>query len=83
MRFDTIRPFLCGVTLLSTLEHLKTNIRQVNAEIPPNMCQKEFENYFKRISACNTSREDHLNDFTHGFTHNVTRSNVTVQKEIS
>ena len=43
MRFDTIRLF-CETTrktvcmLINLLEHLKTNIRQVLAEIPPNMC---------------------------------------------
>ena len=39
VRFDTIytdKP--------STLEHLKTNIRQAKAEIPPNMHQKVVEN---------------------------------------
>ena len=46
----------------STLEHLKTDIRQVTAEISPNMCQKLVENYLKRIKACNTSRVSHLND---------------------
>ena len=47
MRFDTIKPFLWGyakhcvyANKPSTLEHLKTNIRQVMADIPPNMCQK-------------------------------------------
>ena len=46
----------------STLEHLKTKIRQVMAEIPTNMCQKVVENYLKRINVCNTSRGGHLND---------------------
>ena len=46
----------------STLEHLKTNIRQVMAEIPPNMCQKVVENYLKRINACHALRGGHLND---------------------
>ena len=46
----------------STLEHLKTNICEVMADIQPNMCQKVIDNYFKRINACNTSREGHLND---------------------
>ena len=42
---------------LSTLKHLKINIRQVMAEIPINMCQKLVENYLKRINnACKTSR---------------------------
>ena len=45
-----------------TLDHLKTNNRQVMAEISPNMCQKVVENYLKSINACNTSRGDHLND---------------------
>ena len=69
MRFDTIRLFLWGYAKVrvyadkpSSLEHLKTNIRQVMAEIPPNMCQKVVENYLKRISACNTWRGGHLND---------------------
>ena len=31
----------------STLYHLKTNIREVMAEMPPNMCQKVIENYLK------------------------------------
>ena len=47
---------------LSTLEHLKTNIRQIIAEISPNMCQEVDENYPKRINACSTSRGGHLND---------------------
>ena len=45
----------------SNLEYLKTNIRQVVTEIPPNMCQKVVENYLKRINASNASRGDHLN----------------------
>ena len=45
-----------------TLEHLRTNIRQVVAEIPPNVCQKVVENYLKRINICNVSRDGHLND---------------------
>ena len=45
----------------STLEHFKTNIRQVMAEIPPNMCQIVVEDYLKRINACNASRGGHLN----------------------
>ena len=28
----------------TTLEHLKTNIGELMAEIPPNMCQKVVEN---------------------------------------
>ena len=43
-------------------EGLKTNIRQVMAEIQPNMCSKVVENYLKRTNACNTSRADHLNE---------------------
>ena len=46
----------------SSLEHLKTNFRQVVTEIPPNMYQKVFGSYLKRINSCNTSRGDHLND---------------------
>ena len=63
MRFNTIR-LLDRVYALkpSTLEQLKTNIYQVMAQRPPNMCQKMVENYLKRINACNTSRGGHLND---------------------
>ena len=63
-RFDTIRLFLWGYAKdrVYADKHLKTNIRQVMAEIPPNMCQKVVENYLKRINACNTSRGGHLND---------------------
>ena len=32
------------------------------AKIMPNMCQKEVENYLKRIDACNTSHGGHIND---------------------
>ena len=46
----------------STPEHFKTNIRQAIADIPSNMCQKVFENYLKKIRACNTSRGGSLND---------------------
>ena len=46
----------------SILKHLKTNIRQFMAEIPPNMCQKVIENYIKRINVWNTSRGGRLND---------------------
>ena len=59
MRFDIIRLFSLGYAKdyakdkPSTLEHLKTNIRQVMAEIPPNMCQKMVENYVERTNACN------------------------------
>ena len=45
-----------------TLEHLKANVRQVIAELSPNMCQKVIENYLNRINACNTSHGVHLND---------------------
>ena len=70
MRFDTIiLLFLWSYAKVSvyadkpsTLEHLKTNICQVIAAIPPNMCQKVVQNYLKRINACNTSRGGHLND---------------------
>ena len=69
MRFDTIRLFLGGYAKgrvyadkPSTLEHLKTIIRQVMIEIPPNMCQKVAGNYYKRINGCKTSLEGHLND---------------------
>ena len=43
-------------------EHLKTNIRQVIAEIPPIMCQQVVENYLKTMNACTTSRVGHLID---------------------
>ena len=69
MRFDTIRFFLWAQAKdrdyadnPATLEHLKSNIRHIMAEILPNMCQKVVENYHKRINACNDSRGDHLND---------------------
>ena len=45
-----------------TLEHLRTNIRRVMAEIPPEMCKKVVENYLKRIDCCIKSRGGHLND---------------------
>ena len=45
----------------STLEILKTNIRQVIVEIPHNMYQKVFEDYINRINACATTRGGHLN----------------------
>ena len=63
IRFDTIRLFLRSYANDSvhvdkplTLEHLKTTLRQVMAEIPPNMCQKLIENYL------NISRGGHLTD---------------------
>ena len=70
MRFDTIRLFSWGyvkdrvyANKPSSLERLKTNIRQVMAETPPNnMCQKVIENYLKRFNVCITSRGGHLND---------------------
>ena len=68
-RFDNIRRFLWGYAndriyadKPSTLEHLKTNIYKVMAGISLNMYQKMVENYLKKINACNTPREDHLND---------------------
>ena len=36
---------------LSTLDHFKTNICQVIADTPPNMCKRVFENDLKRINA--------------------------------
>lgn len=45
-----------------TLEHLKNNIRQVIAEIPPEMYDKVIENYVKRIGCCRRSRGGHLID---------------------
>ena len=68
-RFDTIRLFWWGYAKdriyadkLSTLEHLKTNTREVMAEVPPNICPKMVENYLKRINAYNISHEGHLNN---------------------
>ena len=67
MRLDTISLFLSGYAKdpvyadkPATREQLETNFRQVLTEIPPNMCQKVFENYLKRVNACNTWRGDHL-----------------------
>ena len=52
MQFDTIRLFLWGYAKVRAyaekpliLVHLKHNIRQVMAEIQPNICQKVVENY--------------------------------------
>ena len=66
MRFDIIRHFLWGYAKdrfyadkPSTFGHLKPNIRQVMAEIPPNLYQKVVANYLKRL---NTSRGGHLYD---------------------
>ena len=63
----------------STLDHLKTNIRQDMTEIPPNMCQKMVENYLKKINACNTSPGGRLNDI--GFHTYCQRSNLTIKKK--
>ena len=60
MRFATIRLFYVYTDKPLFLEYF-TDIRQVIAEIPSNMCQKVSENYLKRINACNTSRDGHLN----------------------
>ena len=60
----------------STLEHLETNIRQVMAEIPPNIRQKVVENYLNGINACNTSRVGHLNDVVF----HIIRSNFPKEK---
>lgn len=49
------------VFIFNARQYLKTNIRQVVVEIPPNICQKVVKNYFKRIEACNTSRGGRLN----------------------
>ena len=47
----------------SILEHLKINIRQIMAEIRPNMCHIVIENYLKRINACNNEQQEgYLND---------------------
>ena len=51
------------------------------AEISPNMCQKVVENYLKRINACNSSREGHLNDVVSGFT-NFTKKKRNIMKKI-
>ena len=61
-----------------TLEHLKTNTRQIMVEIPPNTCQKVIENYLKSTSACNTSHGGLLNDV--GFHTKCQRSNLTKKK---
>lgn len=45
-----------------TLQHLKNNIRQVIAEIPPEMYEKVIANYLKRIDCCRRSRGAHLSD---------------------
>ena len=62
-----------------TLEHLKNNIRQVKAEIAPNMCQKVVENYLERIDACKYSLRDHLNDVV--FHTKCQRSNFIIKKK--
>lgn len=49
-----IRFFFFGGAARKTLEHLETNF--------PNMCQKGFENYLKRIEVCKNSWDSHLND---------------------
>ena len=46
----------------STVEHLKTNICQVIAEMTLNMCEEVVENYLQRINACNALLASHLND---------------------
>ena len=46
----------------STLEHLKTELRQVMTEIPPNMRHKSGRKLPTKINACNTSRGGLLND---------------------
>ena len=47
----------------SNLEHLKTNIRQVMAEIPPNMCVKKWSKITSKESMLSTlTRGGHLND---------------------
>ena len=46
----------------STLKHVKTNVRHVMSEMPPNMLQKAIENYLKIINACHASLEGYLND---------------------
>ena len=59
-----LRPlaFFCGPTRKTdkTLEHLKTNIRQVMAE---PICVKKWPKITSKesINACNISREGHLN----------------------
>ena len=77
MRFDITRLFLWGYARgrvyadkASTLEHFKTNIRQVMAEISPNMCQKVIENYLKKSMLAIHRVGGHLNDVVQ-FTHNV------------
>ena len=60
-RSCVLTPLDCR-TLCARPCFLKTNIRQVIIDIPPNMCQKVVENYLKRINACNTTRGGNLND---------------------
>ena len=67
MQFYAIRLFFWGYAKdrvyadkPSAPEHLKTNIRLVMAEIPPNMSQKAVENYLKSINVCNTSGGCHI-----------------------
>ena len=70
MRFDIIRLFLWGYAKdrvyadkSSTLEHLKINIRQVMAEIPPTQyVSKSGRKLPQTINAGNTLRGVHSND---------------------
>ena len=55
----------------STLEHIKTNIRQViDLRSRPIYVKKWLKITLKRINACNTSHGGHLNDLVF-HTHNV------------
>ena len=69
MRFGGVRLFLRGYAKDSicadislTLEHLKTNIRQVMPRHPPKCKKTVVKNYLKRTDCCNQSRGGHLND---------------------
>ena len=42
----------------SKLEHLKTNIRKVMAEIPPNMCRKKWSEIRSKESMLATIRKE-------------------------
>ena len=73
----TTLDFFCGTTRKTVF--MQINLRQVRAEIPPNMCQKMVENHLNRINVLNTSRGDHLNDLV--FHSYCQRSNFRIKRK--
>lgn len=65
------------------LEQLKTNLREVMAEILPQMCRNIIGNFLRRIEACKRFRGGHLNDVLFRVQGSIFILEILIQSEYS